>query len=299
MSGSWLKRNGDRYLTECRANYSVTILVGHLYSLPLTLLCWLEHTLSLSSTLPLSFPSLSHFSLYDTSKWSCRDVSPHPRLIGAQRSNQGRTNRTVLVISCDQCSLGSWCAGFCHHAWACIVTWADPWLDMSGDTEIGTAQNTDQVWSHWSLLSSKTHRKDVNISHAGARYTGRGSKRLLKGKLITYKTEGNIKSGLWCVTMLLSKLTLLDLWELELSAKAAIICFPIGLVSQFSVLFRAGQWRDSKNSRITCKILVSITMVEVAKCKHVDGCSFWKWGAWLWSEMNVNAPYWQSLNLSE
>lgn len=168
MSGSWLKRNGDQYLTECRVNDSGTILVGHSYSLPLILLIWLQHTPSLSSALPLSYPSLSHFSLYDTSKWSCRDVSPHPRLIGAQRSNQGRTNRTVLVISCDQCSLGSWemRAHFCHYAWACIVTWADPWLDVSGETEIGTAKNTDVVWGRWSLLLSKTHRKNVNISHA-------------------------------------------------------------------------------------------------------------------------------------
>lgn len=28
------------------------------------------------------------------------------------------------------------------------------------------------------------------------------------------------------------------------------------------------------NNRITCKILVSITILEVTKCKHVDGCSF-------------------------
>lgn len=192
MSGRWLKRNGDRYLTECRANYSGTILVGHSYSLPLILLFWLEHTLSLSSLLPLSFPSLSHFSLYDTSKWSCRDVSPHPRLIGAQRSNQGRTNRTVLVISCDQCSLGSWemCACFCHHAWACLVTWADPWLDMSGDTEIGTAQNTDLVRSHWSLLLSKTHRKDVNTSQAGDAIHRERQQKTAEGKAHNVQNRG-------------------------------------------------------------------------------------------------------------
>lgn len=98
-----------------------------------------------------SLPPLPYRSLHDTSVWSCQAVSPHPQLIGAQRSNQGRTNRTVLVISCDQCCLGSGAtlARSCHHARAFAVT--RPICALTRERPHGLAY-TDQVASHWPPL---------------------------------------------------------------------------------------------------------------------------------------------------
>lgn len=100
---------------------------------------------------PYLFPLLPCLSLHDMSKWSCGDVSPHALLIGAQRSNQGRTNQTVLVISCDQCSLGNWemCAYFCNTTVA--AWWHEQVSGFSGDREIGTGYKRP-LWSHSSLL---------------------------------------------------------------------------------------------------------------------------------------------------
>lgn len=147
INSSQLKRNWDWYLLQCRMN-------GAFISTPL---CFSSSFNILFACLPpYHCPFFPCLSSYDMSKRSCRHVNPDPRLIGARRSNQGRTNQTVLVISRDQCSLGSWemCAYICHRAWACIVTWADLWLNWVWTQRLAQYK-TDLVWSHLPLLKHK------------------------------------------------------------------------------------------------------------------------------------------------